>query len=174
MHPSQRGEPIYKRLFRWKRLAVACAVLVGFASPLGQQPPVPSSCKPSVPLWVAADSAAPEAAGRWTLQLGSLDADREVVVWMWSTGGDRRAVWHGRLRREEATRVDVAFEPAAGADEVFVALEPVASEGFEMRRVAAVPVPGRGRSAKPAAELVTVPGSGRRILLFTGDAGETR
>ncbi|UCE02763.1 MAG: hypothetical protein JSW67_00715 [Candidatus Latescibacterota bacterium] len=162
-----------------EQLVVTCLALVALASPAGQPPihaesPAATSCKPSLPLGLQAQPSAPGRSDAWTLHLHSLDSDRDVVVWMWSSAGDRRVVWRGRLEREQVRRVDVAFAPASGADEVCVAMEPATDEGISMRAFTATPLRARTRTAAQKGHLIPGAGGGRGVLLYTGVKEESR
>jgi hypothetical protein len=185
---KQKGSRRMRRLC--EQLVVTCLALVALASPAGHsakreavdavvppihaESPAAASCKPSLPLGVHAQPSVPGRSDAWTLHLHSLDSDRDVVVWMWSSAGDRREVWRGRLQRERQQRVEVAFTPASGADEVRVAMEPATDEGISMQAVAAAPLRAQPRAATQKGHVIPEASGGRGVLLYTGATEESR
>jgi len=127
----------------------------------------PASCKALPPLAVEA-VAVPGSTNRWHLQLRTLDEDRDVRVWMHTTPDDRRLVWQGRLQFGDDYLVEATYAPPAGAERVYVALEP-ADMGTSIVRALGVATLGHARLAAISEGVVLEdPATGVKVRQFTG------
>ncbi|MFQ5601005.1 MAG: hypothetical protein ACE5G2_10695 [Candidatus Krumholzibacteriia bacterium] len=136
----------------------------------------PQSCKPAPPLTARVEPSAPGATDAWTVHLGSLDRDRQVVVWMWSSPGGRQLVWQGTVVEGEERRVNVTYRPPADAARVWVSVEPGTATGAIMRGVAVATVPGRPSALLQAerGRLLVNPDSGERVFEYAAQVGGRR